>query len=59
VKWYQLQSSTANQQLVRRLVKELKLPGQTLIFVTEKNLTSLGRKIARLSGTEVFVRHRD
>ncbi len=48
--------SNANQKLVQRVVAQLKLPGAFLVFVDERNLKSLARKIFAAPGAVIYDR---
>lgn len=56
VPWWKPRSSGANQKLVNRVLKQVKLPGHFLVFVNEKNLSSLGKKISSVSGAMIYER---
>lgn len=58
VPWWKFRSSTANSELVDRLLKGVELEGYFLIFVREKNLKALGNKIAKVPGALVYERAR-
>lgn len=48
--------SSAKSKIVERLLSRLPFPDQFLVFVSEKNLRSLGQKIARVDGSLIFQR---
>lgn len=56
VAWWKARSSTANKQLVQRVVKKLKLPGNFIVFVVEKNLRTLGSKVFAVPGSVIYRR---
>jgi Zn-dependent protease with chaperone function len=56
VGWWKVRSSKANKALVQRLVKQVHLPGPATLFVSEKNLKTLGAKVFQTP--EAFVYRR-
>lgn len=54
--WWKVRSSKAGQQLANRLVKEIKLPGNFIVFVSEAKLKPLGKKIFAVPGSLVYQR---
>jgi Zn-dependent protease with chaperone function len=54
--WWKPRSSSANRQLVQRLVKKIKLPGYFIVFVAEKNLKKVGKKVFAAPGCVVYER---
>ncbi|MDR3460342.1 MAG: M48 family metallopeptidase [Verrucomicrobiae bacterium] len=48
--------STANAKVLNRVLKQLQLPGQFLVFINGKNLKGLWTKIADVPGAAVYVR---
>lgn len=56
VSWWKPRSSSANQQLVNRLVERVQLSGNFLVFVATDNLKSLGNKIFAVPGSVVYKR---
>jgi hypothetical protein len=54
-RWKPRRSGT-NQALVNRVVRMMELPGQFLVIVEEKNLTSVARRIFAQPGATVYVR---
>jgi Zn-dependent protease with chaperone function len=56
VPWYSFRSSSHNQQLIQRMLKQVKLPGNFIIFVRHKNLESLGAKIFAVRDSVVYRR---
>jgi hypothetical protein len=54
VPWWKPRSSGANQQLVKRLVRQMRLPGYFLVFVAEKNRKALGKKVFAVPGAVVY-----
>lgn len=58
VPWWKFRSSSANTELVDRILKGLELEGYFLVFVREKDLAALGRKIAKVPGARVYERAR-
>jgi Zn-dependent protease with chaperone function len=56
VAWWKPRGSTANQQLVDRVVNRVQLPGNFLVFVAADNLKALGSKIFAVPGAVVYER---
>jgi hypothetical protein len=59
VSWWKLRSSGANQQLVRQVLNQIHLPGHYLVFVSEQNLKSLGKKVFAAPGAVIYEREKD
>ncbi len=57
-RWWTLRSSAANGKVVQAVVGQLQLPGNFLVFVVEGNLTGLGKRIRKVSGSEIYRRAR-
>jgi len=58
VKWFHIRSSSADQQLARRLVQGMKFPGQTMVFVSANNRSKICSKVRRVAGAQIFARAR-
>jgi len=56
VSWWKPRGSTANQQLVNRVLERVQLPGNFLVFVVEQNLKALGNNIFSAPGSLVYER---
>jgi Zn-dependent protease with chaperone function len=56
VPWWQIRRSVENRHLVQRFAKRVKLPGNTIVFVREKNLNALGTKILKVPGSIIYQR---
>jgi hypothetical protein len=56
VPWWKVRSSAANKNLVRRVLKQVRLPGYFLIFVNEKNLKGLGTKVLDVPDAIIYER---
>lgn len=54
--WWKLRWSSANEKMIDRVLTKIKLSGYFLVFVNEKNLRSLGTKIAAVPGATVYER---
>ena len=54
--WWKPRSQKTNRGIVRRVLKQLSLPGHFLVFVKEKNLKSLGAEVFTVPGAVVFER---
>ena len=48
--------SDASQQVVHRVLKQVRLPGNFLVFVDEKNLRDLGAEVFNVRGSVVYER---
>jgi hypothetical protein len=58
VSMFKLRTSSADQQLVQRVIQKIRLPGCYLVFVADKNRKTLGESIFEVSGAEVYHRPR-
>jgi Zn-dependent protease with chaperone function len=56
VAWWKARSRNANNQLVHRIVKQVRLPGHFTVFVNEKNLRGLGAKVFSVPGSVIYER---
>jgi Zn-dependent protease with chaperone function len=56
VSWWKIRGSTANRQLVQRLVKQVRLPGNSLIISDQHNLRALRRKVFAVPGSVIYER---
>lgn len=56
VSWWKPRSTAANQQLVNRVVSKIGVKGHFQVFVAEKNLKSLGARVANAPGAEIYRR---
>jgi hypothetical protein len=54
--WWKPRSSRTNGKLVHRVLKQVRLPGHFLVFVYEKNLKALGKKVFAAPNAVVFER---
>jgi len=54
VSWWKPRSSDANRKLVKRVLGQIKLPGHFLVFVEEKNLKALGKKVFSVPGAVIY-----
>ena len=54
--WWKPRRSAENQKLTRRLLKQLRLPGNFIVFVSVKNLKPLGKKVAAVLGATIYER---
>jgi Zn-dependent protease with chaperone function len=57
-RWWQPRSQKANREIVRRVLKQLSLPGHFLVFVKEKNLKRLGAKVFAAPAAVIFEREK-
>jgi Zn-dependent protease with chaperone function len=56
VPWWKLRRAKTNQQLVQRVIKQVRLPGHFSIFVAEHNLIKLGRKVYAVPEAIIYER---
>lgn len=56
VPWWKPVSTAASQKLVENIINKIELPGQFLVFVAEKDLKKLARKVAGVPDSEVYRR---
>ncbi len=56
VPWWKVRMRGANRVLLQRIVKQVRLPGNSLVFVSEQNLARLGAKIFRAPGAVIYQR---
>ena len=56
--WWKPRSQKANRQIVRRVLKQLALPGHFLVFVKEKNRKRLCAKVFAAPDAVIFERGR-
>jgi len=56
VSWWKPRGQKANGELVHRVLKQVRLPGHFLVFVSEKNLKALGAKVFAVPGAVVYQR---
>jgi Zn-dependent protease with chaperone function len=56
VSWWKVRGRNANNQLVHRVLKQVRLPGHTLVFVGEKNLGKLGKKVFAVPCSIIYKR---
>jgi Zn-dependent protease with chaperone function len=56
VSWWKPRGSTASQKLLNRLLPQIKMPGQFLLFVDEGNLKSLAKKVFAVPGAVIYQR---
>jgi len=56
VSWWKPRGQKANRELVHRVLKQVRLPGHFLVFVDEKNLKSLGKKVFAAPGGVIYRR---
>ena len=53
-RWYQFLNSELDEVLVRRVSKEIQLPGRLLVFSPKGSFRGIARKLARLPDCEVY-----
>lgn len=56
VPWWKPRRSSTRQRLVKRILKQVQLPGHILVFVSRKKLLALGTKILFVPGAVVYER---
>lgn len=56
VPWWKVRRRGVDKQLVHRVVKQVHLPGHFLVFVSENNLRSLGKKVFAVPGSIIYER---
>jgi Zn-dependent protease with chaperone function len=56
VPWHSFRTEKDNHHLINHLVEALKLPGQFLVFVAERNLKKVGRSIREVPQAVVYQR---
>ena len=56
VPWWKPRGRNANGRLVQRLLKQVRLPGHYLIFVSERNLKALGKKVFAVPDSVIYER---
>jgi hypothetical protein len=56
VPWWKPRRSSAGLNLVNRVLKQLQLPGHTLVFIGRKKLLGLGTRILFVPGAVVYQR---
>jgi len=56
VAWWKPRGRGANKELVRRVFKQVRLPGHFLVFVNEKNLKALGVKVFAAPDAVIYQR---
>lgn len=54
VSWWKARSNNASNQVVHRIVKQIRLPGHFTVFVDEKNLRGLGAKVFSTPGSVIY-----
>jgi len=54
--WWRFVSDGSNTYLVRKLVEDLDLPGETIVFVLTRKRRALRRALRKVSGAEVYRR---
>lgn len=54
--WWKPRRTSAGLNLVNRILKQLQLPGHTLVFISRKKLLGLGTKILFVPGAAVYER---
>lgn len=54
--WWKFRDSESNRRLVNRLVSQVQLPGHFLLFVEEKNLKEVGKKVFATPGAWIYTR---
>jgi Zn-dependent protease with chaperone function len=56
VAWWKARGEAANKKLVQRILKQVRLPGHFVVFVSEKNLKALGKKVFAVPGSIIYER---
>jgi Zn-dependent protease with chaperone function len=56
VPWWKLQGSNANNRLVHRVLKQVRLPGNFLVFADAKSLRALGAKVFAVPHSTIYQR---
>lgn len=59
VSWWKIRSSNANQQLMNRVLQRVQLPGHFFVFVDEKDLKSLAKKVFPVPGAVFYNRKQE
>ena len=54
--WWKPRGGNANKALLQRVLKQVRLPGHSLVFVNEKNLKKLGAKVFAAPNAVIYRR---
>jgi hypothetical protein len=54
--WWSVRGSQTSVTLAQRVAKQVRLPGPSIIFVSEKKLKTLGTKVCQVPGAMIYFR---
>lgn len=57
VAFWKVRGSDANQLIVNRVVEQIQLPGQFMVFIVEKELAKAGKKVFEVPGAVIYRRN--